>query len=191
MIVSIAGKPGSGKSMIAKRLASTLGVPCFSTGAHFRQLAADRGLSLEALTRLSETDPRIDRAIDDFQRQLPSRERDFVIEGRLAFRFIPQSRKIFLDVSLDAAAQRVFAAVQQGERQPEGQRFDSLAAVRSTLEWRAASERKRYATLYGIADLYDPRLYDVVIDTTHLNRDEAFERVLAFVQSSPQPLPTP
>jgi ABC-type multidrug transport system fused ATPase/permease subunit len=47
--ITIAGSPGSGKSSTAKAIAAVLGFQHFSSGDFFRQLAVERGQSIEAM----------------------------------------------------------------------------------------------------------------------------------------------
>lgn len=187
MIITISGKPGSGKSTVAERLASALGVPRYYIGGLRRKMAADRGLTLEALNALGEQEDWTDREVDEYQRKLGETETDFVIEGRTSFYFIPHSLKLFLDVSPEVGAERIWRDVQRGRRPAEAQGAETLDAIRETLNRRIASDVKRYAQYYGIENIYDPKHYDAVIDTTNLSPDAMFAVVLEQVRAHQQP----
>ncbi|MBI3115058.1 MAG: cytidylate kinase family protein [Candidatus Kerfeldbacteria bacterium] len=182
MIVSISGKPGSGKSTIAERLAKALGVPRYYIGGLRRKMAADRGLTLEQLNALGERDDWTDRDVDEYQRELGRQELSFVIEGRTSFHFIPHSFKVFLDVEAVEGARRIFATFERGERPPEAANVRTLEDCEAMLARRIASDVKRYQQHYGIEDIYDRRHYDFVLDTTGLPPDQVFERVLDAVR---------
>lgn len=177
MIITLSGKPGSGKSTIGQRLAQALGVPFYDVGQLRRQLATERALSLEQLNALGERERWTDQQVDDYQRALGQSGQDFVITGRTSFHFLPQSLKIFLDVSPAVGAERILQALAAGERPPEGEATD-LATVRALLDRRVASDIRRYQQYYGIANVYDPAHFDVIVDTTNLTRDQVFERVM-------------
>ena len=104
MIITISGKPGSGKSTIAKELAKKLKLKHFSIGDFMREMAKDKNISLLELSELSEEDKSIDKELDNKQIQLGKREDNFIIDSRLGFHFIPNSVKIFLEVEIKESA---------------------------------------------------------------------------------------
>ena len=64
-----------------------------------RELAMERGVSLLDLGRDAERDGgEIDRLLDARSVELGQTHDKFIIDGRLAFHFIPNSFKIFLTV---------------------------------------------------------------------------------------------
>lgn len=182
MIVTINGKPGSGKTTIANRLAEALGVPQYYIGGMRRKMAEDRGMTLEEFNRLGEREAWTDRDVDEYQRKLGETEKDFVIQGRTSWYFIPHSVKIFLDVSVEEGTRRVFSSIQKGERVPEAAGATSLEDVAPMLERRVASDVRRYQKYYGIENIYDTKPYDLVVNTTDKTPDEVFQQVLKFVR---------
>jgi cytidylate kinase len=176
-IVTIAGKPGSGKSTVAKALAARLALDHVSAGDFMRQMAAERGITVLALSRVAESDPKIDREIDARSRTLGETRDGFVIDARLAWYFIPHSFKVFLDVTLDVAADRIYDA----QRGSEVENID-LAATRHNIELRTASESQRYHDYYGI-DYLDPANYDLIVDTSHTTVPEIVDEIVAAVHT--------
>ncbi|HTW96183.1 MAG TPA: AAA family ATPase, partial [Candidatus Methylomirabilis sp.] len=120
MIVSISGAEGAGKSTIAKMLAAKLGWPRYYMGGISREKAREHGMTLEEYNKWGETDPRRDREIDDYQKKLGETQDNFIIEGRTSWHFIPQSFKIFLDISFEEGAKRIFGALQKDNSRNEG-----------------------------------------------------------------------
>ncbi|HEX9643577.1 MAG TPA: nucleoside monophosphate kinase [Acidimicrobiia bacterium] len=178
MIVAIAGKPGSGKSTVARAVASRLGFDHVSAGDFMRQMAAERDMSVLALGRLAEQDGgAIDREIDERSRLRGVGSDNFVIDARLAWRFIPHALKVFLDVDLDVAAARIY----DDHRGTEAENVD-LETTRRNIEARTNSEGKRYVEYYGV-DYLDPANYDVVIDTSSLDVAEVVDAVVAVVDA--------
>lgn len=178
MIVAISGKPGSGKSTIARALAARLELDHVSAGEFMREMAAERGISLLALSAIAEADEgAIDREIDARSRRLGEEKDGFVIDARLAWHFIPRSVKIFLEVSLDVAAARIF----DDRRGTETENVD-LLSTRAAVESRLESETLRYAAYYGI-DWLDTSLFDLVVDTSSSSIADVVDRVCAYLES--------
>ena len=98
MIISISGVPGSGKTSVGKLIAEQKGWPFYSIGGLRGKMALDRGITLDELNRLGETDPTTDTSVDDYARELGKKEDNFVIEGRLSWYFIPHAFKISSEI---------------------------------------------------------------------------------------------
>jgi predicted cytidylate kinase len=163
-IITIAGSPGSGKSSTAKSVASILGFRHFSSGDRFRQLAAERGQSIEAMNISAEVQRDIDLEVDNQLKEMYRTERRLVIDSRMAWRWMPHSFKVFLVLDPATAAERIFSHLQKEGRVGEDAR--SVEEVRGSIERRSASEQKRYAALYDV-DFTDALNFDVVINTKY------------------------
>lgn len=165
-IISIAGKPGSGKSTTGKLLAKELGYKHESTGDFIRMLAEKRGVTLEQLTKLAETDPTFDEEFDNHNIEIGKGE-NIVIDSRLGFHFIPESFKVFLDIDNMVAAERILANVKVNQTRKNESRynFDSVENVADSITNRLASERLRYKKMYNIQDHTAPENFDLVIRT--------------------------
>ncbi len=137
-----------------------------------REIAAERGMSILELSRLAERDESIDRQIDARSAELARKSRDFVIDARLGWYFIPDSVKVFLDVRPEVAARRIYEARRGTERENV-----DLEATRKAIEARTESEAVRYRDYYGI-DYTDHSQYDLVIDTSEMTIDEVVQRIL-------------
>ena len=163
-IITIAGSPGSGKSSTAKALAAAVGFRHFSSGDLFRQLAKERGLSIEAMNISAEEQRDIDLKVDNLLQQLYIEQDRLVIDSRMAWHWMPQSFRVFLLLDPATAAERIFAQVRGAGRMSED--AGSLEEARRSIERRAASEQKRYAALYRV-NATDPLNFDVVINTKY------------------------
>lgn len=162
MKITISGKAGSGKSAVSKRLADELGLTHYSTGDFWRDIAEERGMDVLTLNRYAETHEEIDNKMDSRQKRLGKEEDNFVIDGRLSWYFIPDSIKVYLDVSDEVGAERI---IRDNTRTTE--EYHDLKDAVIKLHKRRDSEKKRYRGLYGV-DPYDASNYDIVVDTTHL-----------------------
>ncbi len=177
-VITICGVLGSGKSTAAKRVAEALGYSHFSGGDFMRAMAAERGISLADFSVLAETDPEIDKEIDRRQKDFMNTNNEFVIDSRLGWFWAPDSFKVFLTLDLDTAASRVFADIENkargGEMQGTPETFED---VKARLAERFESERKRYYGYYVIENHFDPKHFDLVIDTK-ANDAQAVEKLI-------------
>ncbi len=116
MIITISGIAGSGKSTVAKLLAKKLNYKHYSIGDFMRELAKERGTTLLELSKEAEKDKSIDKELDKKQTELGKTKDNFVIDSRLGFHFIRNSKKIFLEVQLNEAAKRILKEKRQHEQ---------------------------------------------------------------------------
>ena len=165
-IITIAGLLGSGKSSTARAVASVLGFRHFSSGDLFRQLAVERGESIEAMNISAEVQRDIDLKVDDLLQQMYRTDERLVIDSRMAWHWMPLSFKVFLVLDPSTAAERIFNHLQDEGRMSEA--AASVQEVRNSIDRRFASEQKRYAALYGV-NATDPLNFDIIINTKHNN----------------------
>ena len=180
MIISFSGAEGAGKSTIAKMLAERLGWPRYYIGGIRRQKAKERGLTLAEYNELGEKDPATDVEVDEYQKELGRNEDNYIIEGRISWYFIPNSIKIYLDVSEEEGAGRVKKDLQKNNDRNE-EAGDTLASVMKILGERRISDQKRYKKYYNIDDTHDHGHYDLVVDTTKLNPEEVLDAILKYI----------
>ncbi|MFA5872020.1 MAG: AAA family ATPase [Parcubacteria group bacterium] len=184
MIISFNGDEGSGKSTIALRAAEALGYPRYYMGQIFRDMAKKRGLTLVEYIRLAETDPSVDKEVDDYLIKLSKEQNDFVIESRTAWHLVPASLKIYLAVDETEGAKRIFKQIQEESdaksSRNEDREIDTLESVLESNRKRKEIDDLRYKKYYGI-DIRRPENYDLVLDTTKLTREEVFSQIMDFI----------
>lgn len=175
-IITIAGKPGSGKSTTSKKLAAELGYMHFSSGDLFRAIAKERGIDVYEINVLAETEKEIDHQVDERLQQIGEVEDELVIDSRMAWHWMPQSFKVYLDLDVKDAAVRILKNADQARLEAEHVP-DTPEAYAEQLQKRLDSETKRYLDLYD-ADPYDTDNYDLVVDTKTYSVDEVVKWVL-------------
>lgn len=181
MIISLSGAPGSGKSTVAKQLAAKLGWSRYYAGGIMREMAAKRGLTILEYCKLCESDSSADLEVDNYLKELGQKNENFIVEGRTAWHFIPQSLKIYIDVNIRVAAERIFKERQGDNSRNEGEKPASVEEVLASIKDRIASEDLRYQKYYQI-DYRDPKNYDLYLDTSNLSQDEVFRVVFEYAQ---------
>lgn len=170
MRITISGPPGSGKTTACSNLSEALGLEAIVFGKIFRQIAAEKNLTLGELGAIAEQDPSIDQMIDSRILEIARGNEDIILESRLSAYMLSRNGipafKIYLDASPDVRMARV------GIR--EGETFEEACA--KTVE-RQKSEAKRYMMYYGI-DIDDLSVYDLVIRTDDLTPEDVLETIL-------------
>ncbi|TAL20049.1 hypothetical protein EPN90_01745 [Patescibacteria group bacterium] len=183
MIISIAGDPGSGKTSVARLLSGRLGWPWYSMGDLRGKMALERGLTIDELNQLGETDPATDTAVDDYARRLGETDNNFVIEGRLAWHFIPHSFKVFLSCEHKEAGRRVYGAKKRDPSRRDEPAYSSPEEAEREIKKRIESDARRYLKHYGVV-FNDQKNFDLVIDTTaHKKPEQTVEKILAALKT--------
>jgi len=182
MIISISGKPGSGKSTIAKIISEKLKMKRYYMGQIRRDMARKMGLTIDEFNKLGEKEDFTDKEIEKYVEKLGKTEDNFIIESRTAFHFIPNSLKIFLDVSLDEGARRIFNELKEMMRKRNEPKYKNVKEAKAKIIERMKSDEKRYRKYYGI-DCYNQKRFDFVLDTTKLSIEEVANKVLEHIKT--------
>ncbi len=179
MIITIGGNVGAGKTTLASKLAPALNYEQLYVGGIFREMAAEKNLSIEQFYAQLKDDPAIEQSVDQRQATMMRETDNLIVQGRIAWYFAKSSPfqvfNIFLQVDPATGARR------SGERKENiGRSTDEM--VIATTE-REKMERERYKMLYGIEDHLNPEHYSLVIDTSTLNEQEVFQKALDAIQA--------
>ena len=175
MRITISGPPGSGKSTACSKLSEKLGLEAVIFGKIFRELAAEKNLTLSELGAIAEKDPSIDEMIDSRILDIARANEDIILESRLSAYMCARNGipalKIYLDASPDVRMARI--GLREGETEEE--------ARAKTID-RQRSEAKRYKMYYDI-DIEDLSVYDLIVNTDELDPDQVVEKILEAVRS--------
>jgi cytidylate kinase len=184
MIITISGMPGSGKTTTAAALAKKFNLKEYYMGNIRREVAKKKGITLNELNMLGETDPSTDKVVDDYLIQLGKTEDNFIAEGRTAYHFIPESIKIFMAVELTTGAERIFNDLKDKENPSNRNEAAGLTIQEQAdlLQKRMDSDKLRYKKYYSI-DVFNKDNYDLWIDTTDLTKEQVVEKIAEFIKS--------
>ncbi|MCE9644193.1 cytidylate kinase family protein [Candidatus Parcubacteria bacterium] len=170
-IITIAGLAGVGKSALCKAIQNELGWKKYSAGDLLRQMAEERGMTINEIDEAARHDPQFDRALDERTEKLGQTEQDFVIDGRLAWKFIPHSLKVNMTCDEEVRLTRV--AHREGI---------SIETARERTRHREETITDRYKKYYDIDNFLDPKNFDLVLDTTSMTIEEELRLVLEKIQ---------
>jgi cytidylate kinase len=175
-IITIAGRPGSGKSTASRLIAAELGYEHFSSGDLFRAIGKERGINVTQTNKAAEHDQAIDKLVDERLVSIGKTQDQVAIDSRLAWHWIPQSFKIYLDLDLEVAARRILGSMDAKRIEHEHIPADPKEYA-AALQHRLDLEATRYKTKYDI-NPYDKSNYDLVIDTEENDREQVRAKIL-------------
>src|SRR5688500_14989821 len=179
-IITICGQPGSGKSTAARAVASYLGYEHFSSGDQLRAIGRERGIDIYQTNLAAEQEEELDHVVDQRLREIGVTEDEVVIDARLAWHWIPDSFKVYLNLDLEVAATRIISSWDPERLKHEHVPTDpkKYAAI---LQKRLTSEAGRYKKLYN-ADPYNKANYDLVVDTKNNTADQTVKQIVDAYQ---------
>lgn len=167
LTVAVGGPPGSGKSTAGRAVAERLHLTYVSAGALFRAEAQARGLDLAAFSTLAETEPQIDRRLDD--RMLALARPGTLLDGRVTGPLCRRAGIPCRYVLVSARAEvRIARLSQRDGTAPE--------LTERLMREREASERRRYLAYYGL-DL-DREPADIAVDSSDVDVATVVARIL-------------
>lgn len=171
MKITISGPPGSGKTTVARILSEKLKIKLISAGEIFRNLAFEKGMSIEDFSKFAESNPEIDVLIDRLQKEMAEKEKDAIVEGRLSGWMIKDADlKVYLFADPEVRYGRI--AKREGK---------DLSTVKRETKLREEIERRRYQKFYSI-DLDDWRIYDLIINTNRLSAEKIADIIFAALK---------
>ena len=171
MKITISGPPGSGKTTVARILSDRLKIKLISAGSVFRQLAKERGMSIEDFSRLAEIDPEIDVLIDKMQKEMAEREKNLIVEGRLSAWMIKDAD---LKVLIFADAEIRYNRIARREGK-------DVQIVRQETKMREEIERRRYQKYYNI-NVDDWSIYDLIVNSNRLSAEKIAEIIISALK---------
>lgn len=179
-IISITGTLGSGKSSTSNLVAEKLGFKRFSAGDFFRQIGINLGISVNEVSRRAEIDSNIDKMTDEEVKKVGDMSR-IVIDSRMAFHFIPESFKVYLDLAPEVAKERILSNLKDNDLRKQSEDSNTPEEIYEKIIARLESEKKRYKELYGVEHT-DKKNFDLVVDTNTNNLEQVVGIIIAEYQ---------
>ncbi len=171
-VITLSGPHGTGKSTYAKALAKALGLRYVCAGELFRDLAKERGMSLEEFSSLAAKDPGIDKMIDE-RTKAEAEKGGVVIDAQLGAWIVKDLAQARLLLSAPDEIRFKRIAERDGT---------SILEARKETQAREEIQKQRYKKYYGI-DVDDLSIYDLKIDTSQHSVDETTSLIIESVKN--------
>ena len=167
MIITIGGLAGTGTTTLAGVLSERLDTPYLSVGSIFREMAAERGMSVLEFSEFAEGNDDIDKEIDKRQAQKARETDNLIVEGRLSAFFVDNADlKICLVTPFDVRSKRI------AEREDK-----SVEVAKDEIITREKSEALRYMEIHNI-DISNMEVYDLIINTDSFDPQSISEIII-------------
>ncbi len=136
----------------------------FSTGDFVREMAVDRNMTLEEFNELILHDNSIDALIDERLKHIEEAEDNYIIDSHLAYHFVPSGFSVFLNISNEESARRIFNDAHSPTRKMSGDVMQTYEEAYARTKKRVQNHIDRYLKHYGI-NPYVPEQYSLVLDS--------------------------
>ena len=167
MIITVGGLAGTGTTTTAVDLSEKLNIPYISAGFVFREMAAERGMSVLEFSEFAEGNDDIDKEIDKRQAEKAKSAENLIVEGRLSAYFVDNADlRVWLVTPFDVRSKRI------SDREDK-----SVEVAKSEIITREKSEALRYMEIHNI-DISNMDIYDIIINTGTFNPENVSEIII-------------
>jgi cytidylate kinase len=171
--IAISGKSGCGNTTVSRLVSERLGLRFINFT--FRNLAAERGISLEEALERAAADDSWDREVDRRQAAIAREGGGCVLGSRLAIWILAEADlKVYLRAAPETRARRI-----------AGREGGSIEAVAAFTAERDRQDRERYLRIYGI-DNDDYGFADLAVDTDSLDPRGIADLIIAKLTEKPR-----
>jgi len=164
--IVISGDVGTGTTTLGKNLAEKLGWQFLSAGEFFRNYAKEHNIPLWNKAAIPDD---FEREVDTNLTQKLKNDKNFVVEGHYAAWFardLPDVLRILLTCDREVANLRMLKR--------EHTHVESVEEIEKRREGLFAKFKK----LYSQENYEDPKLYNLVLDTTNSTIEETLQEAL-------------
>lgn len=174
--IAISGRPGAGRTTLLgglKKVLKPLGFNFFSGGEWSRQYAIKHGLhdSSNPKHHLATVySDEVDYEIDLAMREKLKKGGNFVVESWIAGWNMRGLKHVLKVLLICDDALRIDRVVNRDNL--------TVEEAKDSIKEREKENLKKWSRLYKVSDFWDPKHYDLVIDTYSNSKKETLERVL-------------
>lgn len=170
--ITISGRICTGKTTLFWNLQKSLGWPTFSASQYFRDYSRSTGVSLQ---KAEEQNPNLTREVDLRMKKLLTEEKNILLEGWMA--------GIMADAMPDVL--RILLTCENAERIRRCAKRDTLSEkeAKKKIKEREGSWIEKLTRIYDRDDFFDPKNYNLVLDTTNKSPDKALNLVLKALKN--------
>lgn len=181
MIITISGKQGAGKTTVAKILSAKLNFDFISIGDLQGEIAMEKKMTIGKLMALGKNEKWVHQEMDKKTKEIGKEKDNFVIEGWLAYHFIPHSFKIFLEVNEDVGAKRIF-----GDSRLDEPKQKTIEKTKENLKKRLKDAQEGFKKVHGI-NFLDKSKYNFILNTSNITSEKAAEIILEKIKFHTSP----
>lgn len=184
IVICICGMTGSGKSTLAKRLARKYALKYYSGGDALKDLAMEQGYnpreegwweSEEGIRFLEKRSKNLefDKAVDQKLLEV-AKKGNVILDSWTMPWLLEKGFKVWLEASREKRVERV-----------SGRDNMSVKEALKALKKKEERTKKIYRRLYGfkLGEDFDP--FHFILDTKHLNKEEAFHVLCQVIENFP------
>lgn len=165
--ITISGLVCTGTSTLSRHLADKLKWERSSTGEMFRQYCAEKNIPLEQTSLRPDS---VTLEIDGMVKNRLINDKNLIMEGWLTGFLAREIPGVFKILLVCDAALRIDRIVNR----------DNMAVdiAKAHIETREAENLKKWQRIYGVSDFWDPKYYDLTIDTYSSSKEETLQKTL-------------
>ncbi len=169
--ITVSGRAASGATTLSRSLAERLGWKIINGGELYREYAKKNGIPLEKTTA---SDDKYHLELDNFIKEKLKTEKNLIIESWLSgfdAQNIPGVFKLFVTCSDDAV--RIDRLVNRDKM--------TIDEAKNHLKTREEENLEKWEKLYKTRDFWNPKLYNLIIDTYPNGPTETLEIALKAI----------
>ncbi len=169
--ITVSGRICSGKTTLLKKLERYLHWKSFHAGQFFRDYVKKHGLVLE---QADEQNENLTKKVDHHMHEiLKKKSGNYIFDSWMAGLMADHYSHVLRILLLcdDSVRIKRFAVREKV----------SLHVAEKEIHQRELNLFNKLAAIYHRNDFVDPKNYSLVIDTTHLGKDEIFTKVRSFI----------
>jgi cytidylate kinase len=180
--ITISGRMATGKSTLATHLADILGWDVLDGGKIFREYAKEKGFHIKDKEKIPD---KMDRAFEEKTRQILISQKNHIVQSHLAG---------FVAQGIDGIYKILIVCNDENEEDKQSIRIDRLMnrdlisaeQAKSEIHEREEKLLKKFKRLYATNDTnwvyWNPKYYNLIVNTFNLNQKEAVEYVLKHIR---------
>lgn len=180
--ITISGRMATGKSTLANHLADILGWDVLDGGKFFREYAKEKGFHIKDKEKIPDE---MDRAFEKKTKQILINQKNHIVQSHLAG---------FVAKGIDGIYKILIVCNDENEEDKQSIRIDrlmnrdiiSVEQAKSEIHEREEKLLKKFKRLYVTNDTnwvyWNPKYYDLIVNTFNLNQKEAVEYVLKHIR---------
>ena len=177
--ISLSWPAWSWKSALIDAIVKKYWMQTIDVGQIYRQRGLTKWLTIAEYDKLVENNPQEDRDIEEEMRQFVENYHwDIIVSRRMWFYFLPNITSVWLDVSPEQWAQRIFLA----DRGKQEKKYTSAQEALVADQDRISRLKQRFLNVYGV-DFTDTSHYTKILDTTNKSFDQVLEEFEDFMKT--------